>query len=143
LDIRIKESLDKQKLAVLATQDNGFPYTNLVSFAATVDCLSLLFVTPRNTRKYRNLIDHPQVSLLIDNRANDESDLRVAVAITVIGQAEEIAVNQQGLKERYLIKHPALVDFINNPENALFQVKVFDFVIAGFSQTTLIRIGNG
>jgi general stress protein 26 len=52
---RIRELFKSQKLAVLATNNESHPYCNLVAFAETSDCKSLIFATNRNTSKYRNL----------------------------------------------------------------------------------------
>ena len=51
----LKALFTTQKFAVLATQKDGQPYTNLVASASTEDCKHLLFVTPRATRKFANL----------------------------------------------------------------------------------------
>ena len=63
-----------QPLAVLATMMSGQPYTNLVAFCETDDLKCLLFATNRSTRKYDNLVENPQIAMLIDSRANQESD---------------------------------------------------------------------
>ena len=51
----LKEVLNMQYFAVLNTLGEGLPYSNLVSFAVTDDLRSLVFVTNRNTRKYKNI----------------------------------------------------------------------------------------
>ena len=51
----IKEVLNTQYFAVLNSVGEGQPYSNLVSFAITDDLKSLVFITDRNTRKYRNI----------------------------------------------------------------------------------------
>ena len=87
LEKLIKEMANNQYFAVLSTVDEGQPYSNLVSFAMTTDLKSLIFVTDRNTRKYRNIKKHNKVALIIDNRSNQPSDIKQAIAITVIGDA--------------------------------------------------------
>jgi len=56
LRVTIKQILDSQRLAVLATQGDGSPYGSLVAFAATENMKNLLFATTRTTRKYANLL---------------------------------------------------------------------------------------
>src|SRR5512138_1985703 len=58
----------KEPFAVLATSDSGRPYTSLISFAITPDLKKVIFATPKNTRKYRNLVNTGDVSILVDNR---------------------------------------------------------------------------
>ena len=52
----IRQIVESQRFAVLATQFEGQPYSNLVAFAEAEDLRSLLFVTSRNTRKYSNTL---------------------------------------------------------------------------------------
>ena len=63
-----------QKHAVLATDSAGAPYTSLVSYACTPDMRGVIFITPKSTRKYKNMLKNKQVSLLIDTRTNTEKD---------------------------------------------------------------------
>ena len=86
----IRELLASQRLAVLSTQNQGQPYSNLVAFAVTPDLKYLLFATTRATRKFANLLADSRVSLLMDNRTNEEADFAEAAALTVLGQAWEV-----------------------------------------------------
>ena len=85
----LKEVIGTQYFAVLNSVGEGQPYSNLVSFAVNDNLKSLVFVTDRNTRKYRNIEENNNISLLIDNRTNQPSDISKAIAITVIGKASE------------------------------------------------------
>jgi len=78
----LRELFSSQSLAVLATQDRGEPYGNLVAFAATEDLKHLLFATTRATRKYNNLTKNPRIAMVIDNRSNREEDFQRAMAAT-------------------------------------------------------------
>ena len=87
---KVKKLLIKQKLGVLATQGDVYPYNTLVGYAFTKDLRFILFATMRHTRKYRNIINHHNVSMLIDNRTNRVSDFKDAVALTVAGSMPAI-----------------------------------------------------
>lgn len=129
----IKRQLDSQLFAVLATQSEGQPYTNLISFAEADNLRSLVFVTGRDTRKYANTLASKQVSVLIDNRTNHASDLQSAIAITALGIIEEVTIDEKDYLSRiYLAKHPELKHFIQNPANALMRIAVSDYIIATF-----------
>ena len=54
-----------QRHAVLATCPEGGLHTSLIAFALTPDVKGLLFATPKRTLKYRNILKHNAVSLLI------------------------------------------------------------------------------
>lgn len=131
----LKEVLITQYFAVLNSLGEGQPYSNLVSFAITDDLKPLIFVTNRNTRKYRNIKENNNISLLIDNRTNQPSDVTKATAITVIGTAREELDNKSSFQAIFLAKHPQLQQFIDNPHNALMLVNIREFIIASFNET--------
>ena len=127
-DLTLRKTLEgllrSQKLAVLATHKAGRPYTSLVAFASTEDLKQLLFATPRSTRKYANLMEDSRVSLLIDNRSNQDSDIHTAAAVTATGKADEVPEGERkGFENIYLAKHPHLKDFVSSPSCALIRVK--------------------
>ncbi|MFP3866675.1 MAG: pyridoxamine 5'-phosphate oxidase family protein [Desulfobacteraceae bacterium] len=126
----IKGLLWSQKLAVLATHNHGQPYSNLMAFAVTDDLKYFFFATTRATRKYSNLMADSRVSLLVDNRANEEADFSQAAAVTALGQAWELQglERQQSLKI-FLDKHPYLQDFVSSPSCALLRVKVEKYIL--------------
>jgi nitroimidazol reductase NimA-like FMN-containing flavoprotein (pyridoxamine 5'-phosphate oxidase superfamily) len=127
----LKALFATQRFAVLATQKNGQPYTNLVAFAATDDLKHLLFVTPRATRKFANLANDAQVAMMIDNRHNKTSDLHDAMAVMAIGMAEEVLSSQkEALLRLYIAKHPSLEAFAESPSCALLKISVEKYDIA-------------
>ena len=87
LEHLIRELFESQKLAVLGTQNEGQPYANLVAFAPSDDLKSLYFVTARATRKYANIEADARVTVLIDNRSNEDADFSQAAAVTATGTA--------------------------------------------------------
>jgi hypothetical protein len=122
---RIQSLFSSRRLAVLATQHEGEPYASLVAFAATEDLKTIIFATTRSTRKYSYLSSSPSVALLIDDRTNEASDFRNAMAITATGHAEEIPVTDGNrFLQLYLAKHPYLSGFIASPTCALVKVEI-------------------
>ena len=129
----IKRIFAIQRFAVLATQFEGQPYSNLIAFAEADNLESLLFVTGRYTRKYSNILASKKVAVLIDSRTNQTLDLTNAVAITALGTIEEVpADNSNYLSGIYLAKHPELEDFLYKPSNALIKIAVIDYIVATF-----------
>jgi nitroimidazol reductase NimA-like FMN-containing flavoprotein (pyridoxamine 5'-phosphate oxidase superfamily) len=117
--------LEKQKLAVLATERAKEPYTSLVAFATSDDLKSILFATTKSSRKYANLLGNRKVALLIDNRTNLSADFRKGIAVTALGRAEELKVLSRNRFIRvYLKKHPYLREFVRSPKASLFKVNV-------------------
>jgi len=139
----VKDILSAQYLAVLASVDIGKPYSNLVAFAEDEDLKTIVFITNRYTRKYRNIIANENVSLLIDSRTNQPSDFSMAVALTVIGSAREAANEErENLVSLYLTKHPHLSQFVNNPSQAVMRITVTDYIVASFDNIQVMHIDN-
>jgi nitroimidazol reductase NimA-like FMN-containing flavoprotein (pyridoxamine 5'-phosphate oxidase superfamily) len=138
----VRNLLASQRFAVLATQSEGQPYSNLVAFAEADNLRSLLFVTGRDTKKYSNTIASKRVAVLVDNRTNQASDLDKAVAVTALGTIEEVSTDCRGyLSAIYLSKHPQLEDFLRKPSNALMRVAVTDYIVASFESVRHLHTG--
>lgn len=122
--------LETQKYAVLATDNNGQPYTSLMAFSVTEDLQSLILMTERGRLKYENLMANPRVAIMIDNRENLGSDLEEAMAVTAQGLAEEVSGNARDeWRAFHLARHPALQAFADSPGCALIRIKVTYYVI--------------
>ncbi len=134
----MQELFRDQKLAVLATQEPGQPYLSLMAFAATEDLTSLIVATYRETRKYRNIMNAPRVSLLVDSRTNQAEDFSEALAVTILGEAREVEQEEKPqFLELFLGRHPQLRDFATSPECALLKVKVSKYYLVRRFQEVL------
>ena len=139
----LRDLFASQRLAVLATQNAGQPYGNLVAFAVTDDLRHLVFVTSRNTQKYTNVTENRKVALLVDNRRNKISDFQTAVAVTAMGTAEEITGNErEAMVKIYVDKHPHLINFLNRPDSAVIKVIVSDYIVAGFDKAQSMHLSD-
>jgi uncharacterized pyridoxamine 5'-phosphate oxidase family protein len=126
----LAQLLASQNLAVLATQDQGQPYTSLVAFAASADMEFLYFATSRSTRKYANLLNNPNVAMMMDNRENRPSDFAEAMAATAVGGVEALAGNALAEPQKiFLQKHPHLAEFLAAPETALVRLNVSAYYV--------------
>jgi hypothetical protein len=138
--------LSDQKLAVLSTQSaGGFAYASLIAFAASEDLQTIVLATPKATRKFANIKNNPRVSLLIDNRSNQEKDFHDAKAVTVMGVAQELAVGGPGrdLVPLYLEKHPYLDTFLRSPTTAFIRVAVQRYyLVSRFQEVMELHIQN-
>jgi nitroimidazol reductase NimA-like FMN-containing flavoprotein (pyridoxamine 5'-phosphate oxidase superfamily) len=121
----IRDLFASQGLAVLSTQQRGQPYASLVAFVASDDLKHIYFVTPKTTRKFANLTASPSVAFIVNNSMNQDSDFHKAIAVTGVGQAEEISGPQRkDILKHYLEKHPHLEDFARSPTCGLVRVTV-------------------
>ena len=130
---RLRALNENQYFGVLATNDKGQPYTSLISFAITPDLKTVIFATPEETQKFKNILNTGKVAILIDNRAGTRKNLMATEAITVIGRAQRV---QRGktwdkLAAIYLEKHPDLEEFVQADTTALVAVKATRFIHVG------------
>lgn len=126
----IRKLLRSQKLMVLASEGPEYPYCNLVGFTFTEDLRNFVFITGRDSRKYRNIKANSRVSLLLDNRKNSVEDFRKAAAVSVFGEAEEIEGSDlEKFKDLYLKRNPHLRQFVNSPYTSLIRVNVRKYIL--------------
>jgi heme iron utilization protein len=119
-------SFDDLRFAVLATSDEGRPYASLIAFALTPDRTTVIFATPKATRKYRNMMRQRFVSILIDNRSQTPEDLSHAEAVTLLGTARPVRTGSKKAEYSKIFsdRHPQLASFIGEPDTALVAVVV-------------------
>lgn len=126
---RIQHLLGEQAYAVLCTQGEGQPYGSLVAFATTDDLASMVFATPRATRKYRLLSHCDHVALVVDSRSRQGDDMMQIEALTATGRTAEIT--GAGDRERWsgllLSRHGQLKSFVASPSTALFRIEVIRY----------------
>ena len=122
---RMKYLNKTERHAVLATAFRGKPYTSIVAFALTKDMKGALFATPKDTRKYRNLIKNSHVAILIDNRKNRVRDYMGAESVTILGTAKAVRRGKRWHELFRIIvrKHPALREFVKAPSTALILIE--------------------
>lgn len=126
----LRTLFDGQRLATLGSSDQGQPYVNLVAFAATDDLTGLIFVTPRQTRKYANLRSESRAAMLVDSRSNDVQDFESATAATATGRVVELEADERrAALESYLRKHPELESFATAATSAVFRLDVERYVL--------------
>ena len=137
---RMKVLNAEEYFAVLATDDGRRPYTSLVVYAFTPDMKKIIFATPKNTRKYTNIIHSANVAFLIDNRSKGKKNLLGTEAITIIGMAKPVRKGKAWteLAKIFLMKHPDFEEFINSPSTALIAVDITQCVHVNRFQTVSV-----
>lgn len=127
----VGDLLAAQRFAVLSTESEAGPYSNLIAFWASDDLSRAIFATMRATRKFNYLTAHPRVSLLFDNRSNRDVDVREAMAVTATGSAAEITAQaaRAAAETDFLGKHPHLASFLASPGCALVEVTIDTYYV--------------
>ncbi len=136
---RIQELIENQYFGVLATENNGTPYTSLIAYASSPDLRYIIFCTPMDTQKCRNIQSNPRVSFFIDDRINSPEELYSTTGLTVIGTAgilekaewnEHVAI--------YRKKHPYMEHFSSEPSSVFVIMSVDRYITVSNFQTVTI-----
>jgi nitroimidazol reductase NimA-like FMN-containing flavoprotein (pyridoxamine 5'-phosphate oxidase superfamily) len=119
----------EQNICVLATVAGQKPYCSLMAYVTDQNCTELYMVTHKNTNKYKNVMQNPSVSLLIDTR--EISPISNAKALTIEGVCAAIKSEEKRkrIHTRLLKVHPHLIEFINHPETEILCVKIRSFLL--------------
>jgi nitroimidazol reductase NimA-like FMN-containing flavoprotein (pyridoxamine 5'-phosphate oxidase superfamily) len=134
-----KSMIDKMKAlvkhkdtCVLATASQNKPHCSLMAFATNDECSEIYMVTSRDSKKYRNLMQNPTVSLLVDTRDEaQDSDLLKAKALTIEGEFRQIedTGKKDFVRDRLRAKHPHLEALISDPNSEVFSIRVVSFLL--------------
>ena len=121
----IRKLCQEQAFAVLAAQGKGQPYTVLIGFAASQDLRRIVFTTPKHTRKYHLIERGRRVSLLVDNRSQQEDSINQISAVTITGTARILTDRDEIEFWASLLtdKHPYLKEFVKSSSTATILVE--------------------
>ena len=120
----IKELLRRKSSCVLATTDRDVPHCSLMAYINSENAERLFLVTPRETKKYRNILRNPHVSLLIDTRGDQERIYTRSLTVTgtcyILENEDEISI----VRDAFIRHHPHLQNLIRNGDVAFLCVEV-------------------
>jgi uncharacterized pyridoxamine 5'-phosphate oxidase family protein len=100
-----------------------------MAYAANEDGTAIYMATHRSTKKFRNLLDNPAVSLMIDTR--DASPRSLTRALTIEGFCTRIDEDseRQLVRHRLLSIHPHLKEFLDHSDNEMLCVRIRSFLL--------------
>lgn len=142
---RLREMDGRERFAVLATQEEDGPYASLVAYALSPDLRTVIFATPKNTRKYKNIVKMDHVALLIDDRSGD-LPIAKGEAITLTGPAKPLRKGRERdeMVRVYLGKHQDLKGFVESPTTALVALRINQAVhVCNFQTVTVWQPASG
>ena len=133
---KISDLVNGQLFGVLCTQADGQPYGSMIGFAFSDDLKYAVFSTPRATRKYKNLTQCPNVSLVVNNREKNPYELMKIQAFTAIGSAEEIIDKKEHSRWSKLLlsRQSCLKKFLESPTTALFRIQISRYFFVSYFQ---------
>ena len=127
---RIRDLVEGEPFAVLATQGDAQPYGSVIALAVSADLTQAAFCTSRATRKYSLLERCDRVALVIDDRSKHGDDIRCVSAVTATGRAAELApgADRDHWQAELLARHPYLEEFLASPSCAVFLVEIVRYL---------------
>ena len=127
---RIRDLVEGEPFAVLATQGDQQPYGSVIALAVSADLTQAAFCTSRATRKYGLLERCDRVALVIDDRSKHGDDIRRVSAVTATGRAAELAPgpSRDHWQAELLARHPYLEEFLASPSCAIFLVDIVRYL---------------
>jgi general stress protein 26 len=126
---QIKTLLRRQDSCVLATVDGEKPHCSLMAYTLDDMAERIFLITPRDTKKYRNLKRHPSVSLLIDTRGDGAHE--ATQALTVAGHCKVLQHGDEisEVKALFAERHTRLQDFLQKDDLAVVCVTIESFLL--------------
>lgn len=136
--------LERNRLAVLASQRDGQPHASLIAFTPLGDLRFLAFATYRETLKYESIGQDPRVAILVEDR---ESDLRYSgqrLVLTALGKAIDTPEEERhAYIAKHLTRHPELQNFLRSPECEFIRVAVHAYqVVGGIDDVQWFEVGE-
>ncbi len=141
---KIKSLVQEKDSCVLATTSDVEPHCSLMSYAPDDDTREIYMLTQRKTKKYRNLLANPAVSLLIDTRSGSSRQPEETMALTINGTFQKIT--KEGQREialkRLMERHPHLKTFAQDPDVELISVRINSFqLLEGLTASYFFVVG--
>ncbi len=138
----LKEMLapfNELRFAVLATVEEGKPYTSIIAVALKPNNRTLFFTTSSVIRKHINIINQSAVFILLKNHSQSADDIDSAQAVTLLDTAKRVRTiaRKAECREIFVNRHPELADFINDSKTALITVTISKAIhVAHFSNVS-------
>lgn len=139
----LENILHTQRSGVLGTCFMEIPLCSQMAFAATPDLRNLIVVTPRQSTKYDNMTNNPNVSFLVTTVSNSPEDINQAQAVTATAFATELENERRHeAVTLYSAKHPDLRAFAASADNAVMELRVDTFALVyNFQEVTRVTQG--
>lgn len=140
----IEKIIRSNDLAVLATCVDNKPHCSLMAYVPHEDCRTIYMLTNKESRKFRNISANSKVSLMVDNRLDDQVSRPAIKALTIGGTCAPAAQEEQErIKKLMLQKHPQL-ETLSSLENTIaIEVRSESFLLLdGVNEAFFIDISR-
>jgi nitroimidazol reductase NimA-like FMN-containing flavoprotein (pyridoxamine 5'-phosphate oxidase superfamily) len=134
--------LERNRLAVLATQRNGQPHASLMAFTPLEGVRFLAFATYRDTLKYESIRQDRRVAILVEDRQSSVRRSGKRLVLTALGEAIETSEEERLTHiATHLSRHPGLRRFLSSPACEFMRVAVRAYqVVSGIDDVRWYEI---
>ncbi len=139
----ISKLLGQQAQCVLATMGETGPCQHLMAYAFSEDLFTIYLATYMDTRKFRNMLLTPNVSMIWDNCKGSIQDHVDGYSLTATGMADLLEGQAQKKARRAILSRNATLDNLLSHANCrLFSVSLEDYTLTrGYDH--VFRFGPG
>jgi nitroimidazol reductase NimA-like FMN-containing flavoprotein (pyridoxamine 5'-phosphate oxidase superfamily) len=121
--------LRENTLCVLCTESDGNPYCSLMTYLLSDDLRVLYLISTRESRKFKNLLVNPRVSVLVDSRQHPTAGANI-VSVTFSGLFQPLADSEtQRVKSAFAQEHQELAEILNHPDSIVFAIKLTSYLL--------------
>lgn len=128
---KVEKILRENTLCVLCTESSGHPYCSLMTYTIKDDLSILYMLSTQESRKYKNLLLNPNVSLLVDTRQRTTTltDNKIT-AITFEGTYEPLPDDTvKQITADLNRNHAELNALLESPNCILFGIRLKSFLL--------------
>jgi len=127
----VEKMLKENQLCVLCTESQSMPHCSLMTYILGEEGKILYLITSMNSRKYKNLLENKNVSVLIDSRQQLEADsIYPIVSVTFDGVLTEIEKpRQEEIRAQFRECHPELEEILMKDTCIIFSVHLKTYLL--------------
>jgi nitroimidazol reductase NimA-like FMN-containing flavoprotein (pyridoxamine 5'-phosphate oxidase superfamily) len=140
---KMRALLRENSMCVLATCLDNRTHCSLMTYVTDQEGTTLHTVTLKTSRKYRNMVQNPHVSLLVDSRVDDRSERGRIKALTVFGVSSFVRdeKNRDLILTRIRQEHPHLSELLSHPDAEVIAIHAESFLLLeGPTQAHFVEI---
>jgi len=126
---KLETILRENSLCVLCTEAAGNPYCSLMTYLLSDDRRTLYLVSTRESRKFKNLLANPRVSVLVDSRQHPAAGANI-VSVTFAGLFQTLVdAETERVTTAFAREHPELTEILNHPDSVIFAIKLTSYLL--------------
>lgn len=127
----VGKMLKENQLCVLCTESQAMPHCSLMTYILGEDGRTLYLITSMNSRKYKNLMENKNVSVLIDSRQHMASGSNFPIiSVTFDGVLTDIDKPRlENIRDQFREGHPELEEILIQDNCMIFSVHLKSYLL--------------